>query len=171
MFYYQLITDRNRLLEKFMYFEIFLWAGVNIDLSIEVFKNLSDHNVVSAALKISFIVYENGGRAYFVGGCVRDAILGHEVTDFYIEVFGIDFCTLKSLLEKYFDVDETGKSFCVLKIGGLPIDVSVPRSEQKLGGSHRAFEVKQLKTFDVRAAAGRWDFTINSIYFDDMMKN
>ena len=132
---------------------------MNIDLSIEVFKNLSDHNVVSAALKISFIVYENGGRAYFVGGCVRDAILGHEVTDFYI-------CALKSLLEKYFDVDETGKSFCVLKIGGLPIDVSVPRSEQKLGGSHRAFEVKQLKTFDVRAAAGRRDFTINSIYFD-----
>ena len=132
---------------------------MNIDLSIEVFKNLSAHNVVSAALKISFIVYENGGRAYFVGGCVRDAILGHEVTDFYI-------CALKSLLEKYFDVDETGKSFCVLKIGGLPIDVSVPRSEQKLGGSHRAFEVKQLKTFDVRAAAGRRDFAINSIYFD-----
>ena len=139
---------------------------MNVDLSIEVFKNLSDHNVISAALKISSVVYENGGRAYFVGGCVRDAILGHEVTDFDIEVFGIDFCALKSLLEKYFDVDETGRSFCVLKIGGLPIDVSVPRSERKLGDSHRAFEVRQLKTFDVRAAADRRDFTINSIYFD-----
>ena len=57
----------------------------------------------------------------------------------------------------------------MLKIGGLPIDVSVPSRERKLGGSHRAFEVKQLKTFDVRAvraAAGRRDFTMNSIYFD-----
>ena len=49
----------------------------------------------------------------------------------------------------------------MLKIAGLPIDVSVPRNERKLGGSHRAFEVKQLKTFDVRAAVGIRDFTIN----------
>jgi len=72
-----------------------------------------------------------GGRALFVGGCVRDAILGISSKDLDIEVYGIAPEKLKQLLGTYFKIDVVGEAFGVLKIYGWPIDVSIPRRESK----------------------------------------
>jgi tRNA nucleotidyltransferase (CCA-adding enzyme) len=107
-----------------------------------------------------------GATPYFVGGCVRDAVLGNEFTDFDIEIFSIPFDGVERALGGEFAVEKTGKAFCVLKLRDFPIDVSVPRSEVKLGDKHTNFHVNVIGKCDVKTAASRRDFTINSLYFD-----
>ena len=41
-----------------------------------------------------------GGRAYFVGGCVRDALLGKKSKDTDIEVHGVEPAAMESILEE-----------------------------------------------------------------------
>ena len=53
-------------------------------------------------------------RAYLVGGCVRDALLGQSVKDIDIEVFGIDYATLYRVLSRWGRADAVGKSFGVV---------------------------------------------------------
>ena len=54
-------------------------------------------------------------RAYLVGGCVRDALLGIPHQDFDLEVYGVDYETLARALGAYGRVDLVGKSFGVIK--------------------------------------------------------
>ena len=42
-----------------------------------------------AVLRIAELLRNGGGRALLVGGCVRDALLGHKSKDFDIEVYGL----------------------------------------------------------------------------------
>ena len=119
-----------------------------------------------AALWICGELIDAGARPYFVGGCVRDAILGMELADFDVEVFSMPLDEIEKILSKKFTVEKTGKAFCVLKLREFPIDISVPRSEVKSGSGHRGFDVDQFIGCDVKTAAGRRDFTINAIYFD-----
>ncbi|MDR1401452.1 MAG: HD domain-containing protein [Puniceicoccales bacterium] len=105
-------------------------------------------------------------KPYFVGGCVRDAILEIPLIDFDIEVFGSSLESIEKLLTRRFTVENTGKSFCVLKICEFPIDISIPRVEVKTGTRHTNFKVSSAENCDIRTAASRRDFTINSIYFD-----
>ena len=41
-----------------------------------------------------------GGRALFVGGWVRDRLLGRDAKDIDLEVYGIDSAQLRELLER-----------------------------------------------------------------------
>ncbi len=70
-----------------------------------------------------------GGTAYYVGGCVRDELLGKENKDIDVEVHGIRLCELKDILSQYGLVDEVGKSFGILMIHGVPFDFALPRKE------------------------------------------
>ena len=77
-----------------------------------------------AVLEIARIVRNAGGRAFLVGGCVRDSLLSKsDVKDFDIEVFGLAPDVLRVALEKRFRLDLVGLSFGVLKIHGHDIDV------------------------------------------------
>src|SRR5436190_19814680 len=57
-------------------------------------------------------------RAYLVGGCVRDSLLGIAHKDFDLEVFGVDYETLARALRAYGRVDRVGKSFGAIKFSG-----------------------------------------------------
>ncbi|MEM6797360.1 MAG: HD domain-containing protein [Acidobacteriota bacterium] len=107
-----------------------------------------------------------GGRAYLVGGCVRDAILGEAIRDLDVEVYGLDVETLQSVLSRRFDLDVVGRSFGVLKIRHLAIDVALPRRESKRGRGHRGFLVDGDPHMSLSEAASRRDFTINALAFD-----
>ncbi|WP_165786092.1 CCA tRNA nucleotidyltransferase [Aliarcobacter cryaerophilus] len=112
---------------------------------------------------------DSGYKPYLVGGCVRDFLLSKPVKDFDIEVFGIENLEkLKTILEKYTKVHDIGKSFGVLKVNidDLDIDFSIPRVEKKVGKTHKSFEIKLLSNINIKKAAKRRDFTINSIYYD-----
>lgn len=123
--------------------------------------------VAQGALNIIFPeVQRAGGRALFVGGCVRDAILGHQAKDLDIEVYGIPPKTLKKLLAVYFKVDLVGEAFGVIKIQDFFIDVSIPRRESKAGLGHKAFDILSDPYMTPREAACRRDFTINAMAYD-----
>ena len=121
-----------------------------------------------AALEICRLARGAGGRAYLVGGAVRDTLLGIPSKDCDIEVFGIAPKALVALLAARFPLDLVGASFGVVKIKGVEIDVTIPRRESKSGLGHKAFEVQSDPALTVEEAASRRDFTINAIYLDPL---
>jgi tRNA nucleotidyltransferase (CCA-adding enzyme) len=118
------------------------------------------------AQRIGRRVREAGGRAFLVGGSVRDALLRRPVEELDIEVFGLEPRRLRAVLEQEWGVDEVGESFAVLKLRRIAIDVSLPRRERKTGSSHRDFEVDADPWMSIPDAARRRDFTINSMLVD-----
>ncbi|RPH46983.1 MAG: tRNA nucleotidyltransferase, partial [Planctomycetota bacterium] len=84
-------------------------------------------------LDISRAVKAAGGRAYLVGGLVRDRLLGAngEARDYDLEVFGLDGAALRAILTRFGRVNAVGEAFTVYKIGD--IDVSIPRRDSKTG--------------------------------------
>ena len=77
-------------------------------------------------------------RAYLVGGCVRDWLLGQPNKDFDIEVFGIDEEQLIAALKPWGRTDLVGRSFGVIKLTtrvGETFDFSLPRAALKQKGA------------------------------------
>ena len=107
-----------------------------------------------------------GGRAYCVGGCVRDALLGVEPKDVDVEIYGLEAEKIERILSKKFRFEIVGKSFGVWILKGLDIDVSMPRTERKTGAGHKAFEIVGDPFLPPKEACARRDFTINSILYD-----
>ena len=108
-------------------------------------------------------------RAYLVGGCVRDWLLGQPNKDFDIEVFGIDEEQLIAALKPWGRTDLVGRSFGVIKLTtrvGETFDFSLPRRDSKIAPGHKGFSVIVDPEIAPQAAAARRDFTINALMFD-----
>lgn len=116
------------------------------------------------AYTIARAVRDAKGHAFFVGGWVRDRVLGIEAKDIDIEVYGLSLDKLESLLGRFGEVHAVGKSFGVLKVAGM--DVSVPRRESKTGKGHRGFLMEPDPTMSFADACRRRDFTMNAMLFD-----
>lgn len=114
------------------------------------------------------LVDRGGGQAWVVGGAVRDSVLGRPVTDLDVEVHGIPARELERLLSTRFTIDPVGRAFGVLKLRGLPLDVSLPRRESKAGLGHRGFVVQSDPYLSLPEAAARRDFTMNAMAFDPL---
>lgn len=104
-----------------------------------------------------------GGEVYFVGGYVRDSLLGKENKDIDIEIFNITPNRLKEALSKFGTVDDIGASFGVLKLHGLDVDFAMPRSESKSNLGHKGFDVNVNPFMNTKDASKRRDLTINSL--------
>jgi tRNA nucleotidyltransferase (CCA-adding enzyme) len=118
------------------------------------------------ALEIARAVHDAGGRAFFVGGCVRDRIMGRDSKDIDLEVFGVPADRLKTLLESLGRVELVGESFQVFKCGD--VDVSLPRRESKSGRGHKGFAIAGDPSMPVEDAARRRDFRINAILWNPL---
>jgi tRNA nucleotidyltransferase (CCA-adding enzyme) len=118
------------------------------------------------ALTIARAVREAGGRAFIVGGWVRDRLIGRTSKDVDIEVFGVPADRLRALLQGIGRVDTVGESFTVYKVE--EVDVSLPRRESKSGRGHKGFAVTGDPDLSFTEAARRRDFTINAISFDPL---
>ncbi len=119
-----------------------------------------DANIAS---KIAKSVSELGGTCYFVGGYVRDRLMGSSSKDIDIEVHGILPEKLEGILDGIGTRIETGKSFGVYNICGYGIDIAMPRKEECTGRGHRDFNVEVDPFLGTEKAAIRRDFTVNSI--------
>lgn len=112
--------------------------------------------------EIAHAISNAGGRTLLVGGAVRDALLGKEVKDLDIEVHGIALNELEQILKRYGPVSLVGKVFGVLRLHGLDVDWSLPRTD--LSGR------KPLVTIDpymgMTQAFARRDLTINAMGID-----
>jgi len=107
-----------------------------------------------------------GGRAYLVGGSVRDRLLGLASKDLDIEVHGLAPERVEQILSSFGEVICVGRAFGVYRIKGLDADFSLPRRDNKIGAGHRGFEVQIDPDLDLTEASRRRDLTINSMALD-----
>ena len=116
-------------------------------------------------LKIAGDIREAGGRAFLVGGWVRDALLGESCRDYDVEVYDMAQDALVPILSKYGRTNLVGKAFGVIHLAmkGLSLDFSFPRTESKVGYGHRGFVVHTDEKLSFKEAALRRDFTINAM--------
>ena len=106
------------------------------------------------------------GRAYVVGGSVRDAILGLPNKDLDIEVFDTSWEELVKTASQFGPIKTVGKSFGVAKLQHPTlgeIDLSLPRRENRIGVGHKGFQVTPDSSLTLAQAASRRDFTINAM--------
>ena len=127
---------------------------------------MSDQSEHALARRVVEEVHSAGGRAFFVGGWVRDRLIDRESKDIDIEVYGLDAGRLRTLLEGIGRVDAVGESFTVYKLG--PLDVSLPRRESKTGRGHRGFTVTGDPNLSIEEASRRRDFTVNAIAWNPL---
>lgn len=111
-------------------------------------------------------VKEKGGRAFYVGGYVRDLLLNIPNKDIDIEVHGIAEKDLVAILNEIGEVDYYGRSFGIYALRHEGIEVALPRSEKVLGTGHRDFEISVDPDMGYKNAALRRDFTINALMMD-----
>lgn len=125
--------------------------------------------VNSLVIRFAKLIREQGGVAYLVGGSVRDILLGKKITDYDIEVHGLEALKIKKAVRKFGGrIFEVGKVFGVLKIvkGKTEIDVTLPRRDSKISSGHKGFAVNTDPFMGMTEAARRRDFTINAIALD-----
>ena len=68
--------------------------------------------------------------------------------DIDIEVYGLEMKQLEIILKKKFLLNYVGKNFGVLKIRNLAIDISIPRTEKKVGLGYKGFAFKLILIFN-----------------------
>ncbi len=118
------------------------------------------------ARQIAQAVADRGGRAYYVGGCVRDRLLGLENKDIDIEIHGISVPELESLLDGFGHRMAIGESFGIYALKGCGLDIAMPRKETLCGTGHKDFEVFVDPFIGTAKAAQRRDFTVNALMED-----
>ncbi|MBR5783497.1 MAG: HD domain-containing protein [Clostridia bacterium] len=123
-------------------------------------------NDIQLANQIAQKVARLGGRAYFVGGCVRDGLLGIECADIDIEVHGLAPAALEEILDSVGRRMEVGKSFGIYALKGHSLDIALPRKERAVGHGHRDFKISVDPHIGTCEAAKRRDFTIGALMQD-----
>jgi len=122
------------------------------------------------SLDLAYLIQQAGGRLLLVGGCVRDIHLGSTPKEIDCEIQNIGIDLLKSILYAKFTCHEVGKAFGVLKLKGLPAELSLPRTEIKIGSGHKGFSVEVDPFLPFEKSAQRRDFTINAIGLDPLTR-
>ncbi len=106
------------------------------------------------AKKIAEKAALEGGKTYYVGGCVRDILMNKEPNDIDIEIFGISEQELKNTLESLGGLKDITSSFEIYNLVGSNLDITLPRSSDK----------NEINPFvSEREAAKRRDFTMNTV--------
>jgi tRNA nucleotidyltransferase (CCA-adding enzyme) len=108
-------------------------------------------------------------KLYLVGGCVRDMILNRPNKDKdYIAITKLSFDEL------CFEIQKEGGKIFVSKpefltirclINNEVIDIAFPRKEERYDDNRHPSKVERVNT--LKADAGRRDFTMNSIYWNE----
>lgn len=108
---------------------------------------------------------ENGYEAYAVGGAVRDAILGADVSDFDVTTSATPHEVKIALKE--FKIYDTGLQHgtVTVRVFDENVEVTTFRKDGNYLNSRRPESVKFV--FDIRQDLSRRDFTINAICYNN----
>jgi len=107
-------------------------------------------------------IADSGGRALFVGGVVRDRLLGRKPKDIDVEVYGLSLEQLEQILGEQGKVILVGRQFGVLRLMELDVDWSVPRRDSR--GRHPVVEIDP--SMSPKEASRRRDLTMNAMLQD-----
>jgi len=103
-------------------------------------------------------IHENGGSAYIVGGCVRDAVLMRNPHDYDVATS----LTLDEVMKVFPRAKIVGKAFGVVKL--CDVDIATFRIDGAYSDGRHPDKVMFVK--DIVQDLSRRDFTINAIAFD-----
>lgn len=118
------------------------------------------------AREVAQLVAEKGGRTFYVGGFVRDALIHRENKDVDIEVHGITPRELEEILDSLGQRIAVGESFGIFGLKGYSLDIAMPRKEEARGQGHKDFDIFVDPFIGTEAAARRRDFTFNALMQD-----
>ncbi|MBE5794395.1 MAG: tRNA nucleotidyltransferase [Clostridiales bacterium] len=124
-----------------------------------------DQNLMMAK-QLATAVADAGGRAYFVGGFVRDFVMHRPCKDIDVEVHNLTPAQLEALLDSLGERTIMGASFGIYGLRHYDLDIAMPRSETNTGRGHKDFTVCVDPFLGTRKAALRRDFTINAMMQD-----
>lgn len=116
--------------------------------------------------RLAQTVAREGGRVYYVGGFVRDRLLGRENKDIDVEVHGVTPAQLEAILDTLGHRMQIGESFGVYALKGYDVDIAMPRCENATGRGHKDFAISVDPFIGTKKAATRRDFTINAMMED-----
>ncbi len=109
----------------------------------------------------SYLSHTYAAKCYVVGGAVRDYLLDEVCKDYDIECFGVGVEDFEKAMT-HLGAQGVGKSFFVYKYHQL--DISLPRTEQKIAKGHQGFSVELAH--EEKEASRRRDFTVNALMYD-----
>jgi len=120
------------------------------------------------------ILESQSKQVLFVGGLVRDELLGKQSKDVDLLVLGMDLIDIEQILLPFGTVvsQNVGGKVASLKFQPFdwtedePIDIVIPRTERKTGEGHTGFEIIVDKDLPLEEDMKRRDFTINAICMD-----
>lgn len=115
------------------------------------------------ARTLALRVQQAGGCAYYVGGFVRDALMGRENKDIDIELHGVTPAQAEAILDSLGQRLTMGESFGIYGLKGYDIDIALPRKEKLRGVGHKDFDVFVDPFIGTQKAALRRDFTLNAL--------
>ena len=111
-------------------------------------------------LKMLELLNDNGYEAYYVGGHVRDELLGKSSFDIDITT-NAPYDEIVSIMSKYYqDINKVGKTFGVLIVDGIEIAQFRSKVYNKYSKPDVVF------TSSIKVDSSRRDFTVNAIYKD-----
>ena len=102
----------------------------------------------------------------YVGGMVRDELMGVKCKDIDMEIYGITPQALRDILAGLGKVVEKGASFGVYGLQHSDIDIAMPRRERCVGAKHTDFEVSVDPFMTFEDATMRRDLTMNAMMRD-----
>ncbi len=119
---------------------------------------------LDAATQIVRILTQNGYKALFAGGCVRDRLLGNSSSSDIDIATNATPSTIASLFAHVIGVGEAFGVMLVM-IDGMPFEVATFRSD--IGISDGRHPASVVFTDDITDAKRR-DFTINGMFYDPL---
>ncbi len=126
---------------------------------------MTDKNV-EMARRVARAVAAAGGRTYYVGGFVRDRLLGRDNKDVDVEVHGISVRALEGVLDGLGERLAMGESFGIMGLRHYDLDIAMPRGDRTADRGCRELEAGVNPFVGPERAARRRDFTINALMED-----
>lgn len=127
-------------------------------------------SLLTLAARVAEVTAAAGGRTFLVGGPVRDRLLGRDLHDLDLEVYGLPWEQIQQLCSQIGKVHLIGRSFPVLQLvckEGIA-EIALPRIERKTGPGHRGFEMTGDPFLDPKVASSRRDFCVNAMMEDPL---
>lgn len=115
------------------------------------------------AHNLAALVQQAGGIAYYVGGYVRDKILGTVSKDIDIEIHELNDDKLYEILKELGEPINIGNSFGIYTLRHHNIDISLPRKEDNNGRGKKDIAQYVDPFIGTKKAAMRRDLTINAL--------
>ncbi|MCF6174856.1 MAG: CCA tRNA nucleotidyltransferase [Victivallaceae bacterium] len=125
-------------------------------------STVMDNEIFKAARQVTSLLQQTGYQTYFVGGAVRDLLMGVKPKDIDIVTDALP----EQVMQLFPNTHPIGAAFGIITVvmNGYPFEVATLREERDYLDGRRPECV--IYTDNIELDAARRDFTINGIFYD-----